>query len=211
MAGPRLHDQVVGLPEALLHPGGSMIAGGDLVGHAADESALQATARVHVDHRHLFGHPHGLAPVRDRIAQDQQPRLARVARERAHDDRGGRVQVRRGLVMLVHHDLEAEVLGDLPLVDEAVVEVGADLGVVVAVGQLDPDRVVLALVGQQVVRVLAEEPGPHDVPPTLAHLRETPAPSRRAPRAARDGGNVRPGRWSRAGRPGSSRGTPPRS
>jgi hypothetical protein len=70
--------------------------------------------------------------------------------------------------MLVHHDLEAEILGDLPLVDEAVIEVGADLGIVVAIGQLNPDRVVLLRVRQEVIRVFAEEPGPH------AHDRPTP-------------------------------------
>jgi hypothetical protein len=56
-------------------------------------------------------------------------------------------------MVLVHHDLEAQVLGGLPLVDEAVIEIGADLRIVVAIGKLDPDRVVLPGIGQQVIRV----------------------------------------------------------
>jgi len=64
-------------------------------------------------------------------------------------------------VVLVDHDLEPELLGEQPLVDEPVIEVGADLRIVVTVGELDADRVVFPRVGQQVIRVLTEEPGAH--------------------------------------------------
>ena len=205
VARPRLHDQIVGLPEALHHAGRPVVAGRHLVRDAAHEPALQAAARVDVDHRHLLGHAHGLAPVRDRIAEDQEARLAGVARERAHDDRGRRVQVGRRLVVLVHHDLETEVLGDLPLVDEAVIEVGADLRVVVAIGELHADRVVLLGIGQEVIRVLAEEPGTHAHrrPPTPWALRGIRGRARRTPRAPRYGGSARPHRSSRTGLPES--------
>src|SRR2546425_9278070 len=81
VARPRLHDQIVGLPEALHHTGRPMISGRYLVWDAAHEPALQAAARVDVDHRHLLGHAYGLAPVRDRIAENQDARLAGLARE----------------------------------------------------------------------------------------------------------------------------------
>ena len=82
VARPRFHDQVVGLPEALHHARGAMIARRHLVGHAAHEAAFEAAARVDVDHGHLFGHAHGLAPVGDGIAEDEQAGLARLPRER---------------------------------------------------------------------------------------------------------------------------------
>ena len=179
VARPRLHDQVVGFPEPLHHAGRPVIAGRDLVRHAPHEPALEAPPRVHVDHRHLLRHPHGLAAVRDGIAEDEQPRLARVTRERAHHHRRRRVQVRRRLVVLVHHDLEAEVLGDLPFVDEAVIEVGADLGIVVAIRELDADGIVLPGVGQQVIGVLAEEPGAHTRPSYQAAEKDPSAGVRR--------------------------------
>jgi hypothetical protein len=163
VAGPCLDDEVVRLPEALHHLGGSVIACRHLVRHAAHEAALEPAARVHVDHGHLLGHAHGLAPVGDGIAEDEQARLARLAREDAHDDGTAGIEVGRGLVVLVDHDLEAHVLGDLPLVDEAVIEVGTELGIVVPIGQLHPDGVVLLCIGQQVVGVLAEEPGTHAI------------------------------------------------
>src|SRR5437660_9026075 len=44
VARPRLDDQVVRLPETLHHVRGAMVAGGHLVGHAADEATLEAPA-----------------------------------------------------------------------------------------------------------------------------------------------------------------------
>ncbi len=164
VARPRLDDEIVGFPEALHHPGRPVVPRRHFIGHAAHEPALEPPARVHVDHRHLLGHPHRLAPIGDGIAEDQQPRLPRLAREHAHDDGAARIQVGRRLMVLVHHDLEPHLLGDLPLVDEAVIEIGADLRVVVAVGQLHSDGVVLPGIGQQVIRVLAEEPATHATP-----------------------------------------------
>src|SRR2546422_9559875 len=103
-------------------------------------------------------------------------------------------------MVLVHHDLEAHLLGDLPLVDEAMVEVGADLRVVVAVGELDPDGVVLFRVGQQVIRVLAEEPATHAAPPPTCRGRgRSPECARQQPRAARGGESVRRARRARDG------------
>src|SRR2546422_4819118 len=101
--------------------------------------------------------------------------------------------------MLVHHDLETELLGNLPLVDEAVIEVGADLGIVVAIGELHPDRVVLLGIGQEMIRVLAEEPGAHAHrrPPTPSVLRGIRGRAWRRPRAPRYGGSARPDRSSR--------------
>src|SRR5207245_8029121 len=81
VARPRLHDEVVSFPEAVHHPGRPMVPRRHLVRHPAHEPALEPAARVDVDHRHLLGHAHRLATVRDRVAEDQETRLARVDRK----------------------------------------------------------------------------------------------------------------------------------
>ena len=43
-------------------------------------------------------------------------------------------------MMLVEHDLHALVLGDAPFVEKAVIERGAFGGIVITIGQRDPDR-----------------------------------------------------------------------
>ena len=80
-----------------------------------------------------------------------------------------------GLMMLVEHDLDALFLGDLPLVDEAVVERRALLRVVVPVRQIDPDQFVSLRRRQVGIGVLAEMPGLH----TLCLLRKPDQASRK--------------------------------
>src|SRR6266545_1369474 len=71
----------------------------------------------------------------------------------------------RALVVSVEHDLHALVFGHQPFLDVAVVERGALLRIVEAVGQRDADR--LVVVGRRQIRigVLAEVPGFHGVAP----------------------------------------------
>jgi len=42
-----------------------------------------------------------------------------------------------------------------------VVEVGSEFGIVIAVGERDPDLVILFCIRQQVISVLTEMPGTH--------------------------------------------------
>src|SRR2546425_7505402 len=151
VTGPGLQDQVVGLPKALHHTRWPVVAGRKLVRHAPDEADLQAAARVDVDHSHFLSHAHGLAPVGDRVAENEQPGPFRLAGKNTHDDRTSRVKVGRRLVVLVDHNLKAQLFGDYPLVNITVVEVGPDLRVVIAVGKRDSDRVVLFRIGQSAI------------------------------------------------------------
>jgi hypothetical protein len=66
-------------------------------------------------------------------------------------------------MMLVHHDLDAFFLGDLPLADVAVVERRAFFGIVVAVGKVDADRFELVRRGKVGISGLGEVPGPHEI------------------------------------------------
>ncbi len=176
VTGPGLHDQVHRLPLAFVHAHGIAVGRQHLVGHATHETAIQPSLRQHVDHRHLLGDAHGLAAVGDRVAQDQQPRLAGQPRQRRQHQRCGRIDAGRGLMMLVEHDLDAFVLGDQPFVDVAIVERGALLRVVDAIGQGDADRFVFVGRRQIGIGVLAEVPRFHDRAPDFSLL--APGPSR---------------------------------
>jgi hypothetical protein len=138
-----------------------MVTGRDLIRDAADKANLQAAARVDIDHSHLFSHAHRLAPIGDRVAENEQPSLFRLAGKDAHNNRAGRVEICRRLMMLVDHELEAQVLGNHPLVDIAVVEIGPELRIVITIRERNPDRVILLGIGQQVIGVLTEMPGAH--------------------------------------------------
>src|SRR4051812_13645636 len=70
-------------------------------------------------------------------------------------------------MMLVEHDLDAFILCDQPLVDIAVVERGAPLRIVKAVGQRHADGLVLLRRRQIRIGILAEVPGFHDAAPDL--------------------------------------------
>ncbi len=148
VAGEGLEDEVDRLPLALVGVDRVGVGGRNLVGHAAHEADLDAAVREDVGERHLLGDAHRLAAVGDRIAEDQQPRLAGDARERGQQQRAGRIDAGRRLMMLVEHDLEAFLFRDLPFLDEAVEQRRALLRVVVAVGQVDAHRLVSARVGQ---------------------------------------------------------------
>src|SRR6185312_16158950 len=101
-------------------------------------------------------------------------RLFGDARQRGQKERRRRIDAGRRLMMLVEHDLDAFLLGDLPLVDVAVVKRGALPRIVDAVRQTDADRFVFFRRRQIGVGRLAEMPRSHRVPPARA------PPSRKA-------------------------------
>src|SRR5262249_1690331 len=150
-----------------------------------------------------LGDAHRLAAVGDRVAEDQDARLPGLAREdRRRQRRAGIDAACRGMV-LVEHDVEAELVCDAVLVEIAVVELGAALGIEQRVRYRDAG--VLELFERRNVRIghLGEVPGAHAfssgpdlIPRISAARRETPA-------AARYAAGVPPvGSW-RAARPGS--------
>ena len=73
-----------------------------------------------------------IGPVADRIAEHQEPRLFGGARRDGEPDHHRR-HAGRGLVMLVEHDVEAELVGELPLVVIAMEQVGGDARIAFAV------------------------------------------------------------------------------
>ncbi len=168
MGGPRLHDQVVRLPHAVGHPHRVRVLRRQLERHAADEAALEPAARNDVDHRHLLGDARRLAPVGQRVAQHQDAGVLGDARQDRRHQRHRRHRAGGGLVVLVQHDVQAELVGDLPLVDAVVVDVGALDRIVVRVREDHPD--VLQRVGRRQVRIggFAEMIDSHDVFLSLA-------------------------------------------
>ena len=111
VAGPCARDEIDALPDALLRVRWIGVRGRDLEGNAAHETGLEPTARQHVDHRHLLGDAHGIATVGDRIAQDQQPPLARLPGEDRQIERRAGIEAGRGLMVLVDHQVKTCVVG----------------------------------------------------------------------------------------------------
>src|SRR5215471_7579507 len=88
--------------------------------------------------------------------------------KRGEHQRCRRINAGRGLVVLIEHDLHTLVLSHQPFVDVTVVERGALLRVVNAIGQGDADRFVF-LRGRQIgIGILAEVPRLHDLAPDVS-------------------------------------------
>jgi hypothetical protein len=81
-----------------------------------------------------------IRPVADGITEHQEPGALGLAREHGERDDRGRGHAGRGGMVLVDHDVEAEFVGEQPLVVIAVQQVGRDGGVLLAVGQVDAQR-----------------------------------------------------------------------
>jgi UDP-glucose 6-dehydrogenase len=76
------------------------------------------------------------------------------------------VRARRRAVMLVDHDVEADLVAQPEFVEIAVQQAMADLGVVIGVRQHDPQRTALQpLFPGRVVGHLGEIPDAHDAVP----------------------------------------------
>ena len=212
---PGLDDHVERFPLALVHPHRVAVRGRDLVWHAAHEPRLQPAARQHIDHRHLLRDAHRLAAVGDRVAEDQQPRLGALPRQHRQHQRRGRIDAGGGLVMLVEHDLQPLVLGEQPLVEVAMIEIGADARIVVPVRQRHADRIVGLRRRQQMIGGFAEMPGPHCDSSRVQPLRNASAASANAAGCSICGTWPALRRSSRCAHPAAAsrslRDTPPRS
>ena len=163
MGRPRLDNQIERLPMPLVHSHGIAVTGGYLPRHAADEPRLDSSLGQHIGERHFLGDPYRLASVRDWIAQDEEPGLAREASQRRQQQGRARINAGRSLVVFVEHDVHAHFLGELPLRNEPIVKFGSFLGVVITIWERDPDRLVLFRGRQIVIGVFAEVPGFHRV------------------------------------------------
>ena len=107
----------------------------------------------------------------DRIAEHEQPRALGLPCQHRQPHDHGRRHAGRGLVVLVEHDVEAELVGEQPFVVVTVEQIGRDVRVAFAVRQVDAQRalVVLPRVG---IGLLGEMVHSHrDVPSTKAKMR----------------------------------------
>ena len=132
--------EVDALPEPLDRLRRIGIGREDFVGHAAHEADVEPSAGDAIDHGHLFGDAQRIAAVRHRIAENADAALSGLARQDGRGQRRGDVEARRGLVMLVDHMMEAEIIGDHVFVEISVVEVGPDLRIVMPARQRHPHR-----------------------------------------------------------------------
>ena len=105
MMRPGLGDQVVGLPQLLGASVRENVGGGGLIGHSAHEPAFQPAPGDHVDQRHLLRHADGLAPVGNRVAQDQQAGVLGLPGENTQHDGRRRDHAGGRLVVFVVHDV----------------------------------------------------------------------------------------------------------
>ncbi len=111
---------------------------------AAHEAGDEAAARQVVDHRVFFGDHQRVVEQRQRAAEDRDLGALDRARQRAGQHAGRRHHAVGGLMVLVEADaVEAEPVGQLHLVEILVIELGALLRIVVAVGIGHPGRAVL--------------------------------------------------------------------
>src|SRR5438067_3892090 len=164
--GHRLEDEIMRLPEARHLPDRRALRERHLVGHAAHESHLQAAARDDVDHRQLLGDAYRVEAIRDRVAEREEPRALRLPREDGERHRGHRRRAGRGGVVLVHHDVEPELVGEQPFVEPMVIVLGHRARVAVAARQIHAQRGVLLAPGFR-AGLLREMVDPHFISSTM--------------------------------------------
>ena len=141
--GQRLQDEIMRLPVAPHQPRGVRVGRRDLVRRALHQPHLQPPARQHVQPGHLLGHPHRIGSVGDRIAQGQQPRAFGFTcnHRQCHRHRNGHAG--RRAVVLVHHDVEPDLVAISELVEVAVQQPVCLERIEIAVGQHHPQRAAL--------------------------------------------------------------------
>src|SRR5579872_2951311 len=122
MMSPALDDQVKRLPMPFIAAHRIAVGSRKLVWHSANESHFKSPARQDVDQRHLLGNAYRIPPVRNRVAKDKEPRAFRQARQRSHHHRCRWIDARRGLVMLVEHQIKAFALRDQPLIEISIIQ-----------------------------------------------------------------------------------------
>src|SRR3954454_18663429 len=74
VGGHGLDDEIMRLPEAVHDPDRIRIRGRELVGHALNETHIEAAARDHVDGGKLFRDAQRIGAVADRIAEHENAR-----------------------------------------------------------------------------------------------------------------------------------------
>ena len=189
MRGHRLQDQVVRLPVAAHQRGGIGVRRLDLVRRALHQAHLQPPARQHVEPRHLLGHAHRIGPVGDRRAQRQQPRAFGFTRNDRQRHRHRHRHARRRAVVLVHHDVEPDLVAQRELVEIAVQQAVRGRRIEVAGRQHHAQRAAReACLPRRVIRHLGEIPAAHRRAPQLVSVK-------RESRSAKPRGCSQCGKW----------------
>jgi hypothetical protein len=120
--GPALEDQVVALLESLAVVHGIRVRPPALHADAAHEATQDAAARDEIGHRDLLGHLDRVVLDREDVAEEEQLRTSRGAREDGRRHVRGHVHARRCRVVLVDHQaLEPDLIGQLVLVEVALI------------------------------------------------------------------------------------------
>ena len=159
--------------EALAVVGGVDAGGELLLTAAAHEPGDEAPARDHVDHRELFGEPHGIVGERERVAEQHDLHATGRGRQDRREHIALGLHAERRVVVLVEHDaVEADRLGEPVVLEVLVVEPAAGGGVEVAVGEHERGGPELAALGLGVRghRLLGEVHEVHQASPWLTKL-----------------------------------------
>ncbi len=158
---PGLRHKVDAFPQPLDGLRRVAVGGEHFVRHAAHEADIETAARDAIDHRHLFGDADRVLTIGDRIAENADPALARLAREDGGGQRRAGVDAGRRLMMLVEQHVEADFVGKHVFVEIAVVKISANLGIEELAGDRHAHR--RQGVERRQVRIghLGEVPGVH--------------------------------------------------
>jgi len=113
----RLQNEVVRLPIAAHQIGGVAVGRRDLIGRPFDQPHLQPAARQDVEPGHLLGDPHRVGAVGDRGAERQEARALGFAGDDRQRHRHRDREASRGAVVLVDHDVEADLVAQRELVE----------------------------------------------------------------------------------------------
>ena len=117
-----------------------MILGAD----AAHEAGNDAAAGEVVEHREFFGDGQRIVHQRQRAAENRDVGMLDAAGQRAGQHAGYRHHAVSGLMVFVEADaVEAELIGELHLVEIVVIEFGAFFRIVVLVRERHPGGAVL--------------------------------------------------------------------
>ncbi len=137
----------MGLPEALHLKHRIHVRRGDLGRHSFDEAHLEATARDHVDGRELLGDAQRIWSVCDRVSEHEKSGPLRdPCQDRERNHSSGRHACRRRM-MLVDHDVETELVCELPLVVVPMEEIGSPGRVEMPVRKVHPERPLMLVPG----------------------------------------------------------------
>ncbi len=116
------------------------IGRGNFVRRPLHQAHLQTTPRNDIDHRHFFGHAHGIGSIRNRRPEGEQAHMFGDAGENRHGHHHRGVEAGQGAMVLVEHNVDAQLVAELEFIVVPMIDVRPYFGVVVFIGHLDSER-----------------------------------------------------------------------